>query len=170
MLIRFLGAAGEVTGSNYLLESENSRYLIDCGIFQGENEEKNEAPFDFSPSSIKAVILTHSHLDHSGRIPKLVKEGFKGKIFATLPTIELCEILWFDTVKLMREEVERINRKNQRAGRPPVKALYDEEDVEATLKLFEPVPYDEVVSLEDIKFRLRDSSHILGSASVEVWN
>ncbi|MGC8971798.1 MAG: MBL fold metallo-hydrolase RNA specificity domain-containing protein [bacterium] len=170
MLITFLGAAGEVTGSNYLLETENNKYLVDCGIFQGENEGKNEAQFDFSPSSIKAVLLTHAHLDHSGRIPKLVKEGFNGKIFATLPTIELCEILWFDTVKLMKEEVERINRKNQRAGRPPIRVLYDESDVEATLKLFEPVPYDEIVSLEDIRFRFRDSSHILGSASIEVWN
>lgn len=170
MLIRFLGAVGEVTGSNYLLETENNKYLVDCGIFQGENEKENEAPFDFSPSSIKAILLTHAHLDHSGRIPKLVREGFKGKIYATLPTIELCEILWFDTVKLMKEEAERINRKHQRAGKPPIEVLYTEEDVEASLKLFEPIPYDEIISLEDIKFRFRDSSHILGSSSIEVWN
>lgn len=170
MFLTFLGAAREVTGSSYLLETDENLYLVDCGIFQGKDEEKNDAPFDFSPPSIKAILLTHAHLDHSGRIPKLVKEGFKGKIYATLPTIELCEILWLDTVKLMKEEVERINRKNRRAGKPLIKALYDEKDVEASLKLFEPIPYDEVISLEDIKFRFRDSAHILGSASIEVWN
>jgi len=170
MLITFLGAAGEVTGSSYLVETDKNRYLVDCGIFQGEGEDENKAPFNFSPSDIKALLLTHAHLDHSGRIPKLVKEGFRGKIYATLPTIELCEILWFDTVKLMREEAERINRKNQRAGRSLIQPLYDEDDVKDTLKLFEPVPYDEVLSLEDIRFRFRDSSHILGSASIEVWD
>ncbi|MBC7319590.1 MBL fold metallo-hydrolase [bacterium] len=170
MLLTFLGAVREVTGSSYLLETESSLYLVDCGMFQGEGEAKNEAPFDFSPSSIKAILLTHAHLDHSGRIPKLVKDGFRGKVYATLPTIELCEILWLDTVKLMKEEAERINRKNRRAGKPLIKPLYDEKDVEISLKLFEPVPYDEVISLEDIKFRFRDSSHILGSASIEVWN
>ncbi|MCX7795044.1 MAG: MBL fold metallo-hydrolase [bacterium] len=170
MLLTFLGAVREVTGSNYLLETENGFYLVDCGIFQGKDEEKNDTPFEFPPSSIRAILLTHAHLDHSGRIPKLVKEGFRGKIYATLPTIELCEILWLDTVKLMKEETERINRKNKRSGKPLVKPLYDEGDVEASLKLFEPVPYDEVISLEDIRFRFRDSAHILGSASIEVWN
>ncbi|MGB9682171.1 MAG: MBL fold metallo-hydrolase RNA specificity domain-containing protein [bacterium] len=170
MFITFLGAAGEVTGSSYLLETDINKYLVDCGIFQGENEDENETPFSFSPSSIKAILLTHAHLDHSGRIPRLVKEGFKGKIYATLPSIELCEILWFDTAKLMREEVERINRKNQRAGRSLIEPLYNDDDVKNALKLFEPVPYDEILSLEDIRFRFRDSSHILGSASIEVWN
>lgn len=170
MFLTFLGAVREVTGSNYLLETDRNLYLVDCGIFQGKEERENEAPFDFPPSSIKAVLLTHAHLDHSGRIPKLVKEGFKGKIYATMPTIELCEILWLDTVKLMEEEVERINRKNRRAGKPLLKTLYDERDVEASLKLFEPVPYDEVISIEDIRFRFRDSAHILGSASIEIWN
>lgn len=170
MLLTFLGAVREVTGSSYLLETGSGLYLVDCGMFQGEGEAKNEAPFDFSPSSIKAIFLTHAHLDHSGRIPRLVKEGFKGKIYATLPTIELCEILWLDTVKLMKEEAERINRKNRRAGKPLIQPLYDEKDIEMSLELFEPVPYDEVISLEDIKFRFRDSSHILGSASIEVWN
>jgi metallo-beta-lactamase family protein len=170
MLITFLGATGEVTGSCYLLETDNKRYLVDCGIFQGKSEGENEATFDFPPSSIKAILLTHAHLDHSGRIPKLVKEGFKGEIYATLPTIELCEILWFDTAKLMKEEVERINRKNQRAGKPLIEPLYTEKEVELALKLFEPVPYDGVISLEDVRFRFRDSSHILGSSSIELWN
>ncbi len=112
MKITFYGAAGEVTGSCYLLEN-NFKYLVDCGIFQGKSERENESPFLFDPKEIKAVILTHAHLDHSGRIPKLVKEGFKGKIYATYPTIELCEILWLDTVKLMKEEVERMAEANR---------------------------------------------------------
>jgi metallo-beta-lactamase family protein len=166
--ITFLGAAGEVTGSCFLLEN-NKKYLVDCGIFQGKSENENEAPFPFDPKDISGVILTHAHLDHSGRIPKLVKEGFKGKIYATYPTIELCEILWLDTVKLMKEEVERINRKNLRSGKPLIEPLYTEKEVEMAMKLFEPVPYDEMLDLSDIKVRFRDSAHILGASSLELW-
>ncbi|ACK41773.1 MULTISPECIES: MBL fold metallo-hydrolase RNA specificity domain-containing protein [Dictyoglomus] len=169
MRITFYGAAGEVTGSCYLLEN-NFKYLVDCGIFQGRSEKENENPFLFDPTEIKAVILTHAHLDHSGRIPKLVKEGFKGRIYATYPTIELCEILWLDTVKLMKEETERINRKNLRSGKPLVEPLYTEKEVEMAMKLFEPVPYDEMVDLSDIKIRFRDSAHILGASSLELWS
>lgn len=170
MLLTFLGAAGEVTGSCYMLETDNSKYLIDCGIFQGRNEEENRSISGFLPSSISAILLTHAHLDHSGRIPMLVKSGFKGKIYATIPTIELCEVLWLDTVKLMREEAERINRKNKRAGKPLIEPLYTEREVEIALTLFEPVPYDSIISLDDIKFRFRDSAHILGSSSIELWD
>lgn len=169
MRITFYGAAGEVTGSCYFLEND-FKYLVDCGIFQGKAEKENENPFLFDPKEIKAVILTHAHLDHSGRIPKLVKEGFKGRIYATYPTIELCEILWLDTVKLMKEETERINRKNLRSGKPLVEPLYTEKEVEMAMKLFEPVPYDEVVDLSDIKIRFRDSAHILGASSLELWS
>jgi len=168
MKLTFLGATGEVTGSTYLLTNEK-KYLVDCGIFQGKSEKENEVPFPFDPSQISAVILTHAHLDHSGRIPKLVKEGFRGKIYATLPTIELCEVLWLDTVKLMKEEVERINRKNLRAGKPLIEPLYTEKEVEMAMTLFEPIPYDEIIDLKDIKFRFRDSAHILGAGSLEVW-
>lgn len=169
MKITFLGAAGEVTGSCFLIEN-SYKYLVDCGIFQGRSEKENESPFLFNPQEIKAVILTHAHLDHSGRIPKLVKEGFNGKIYATYPTIELCEILWLDTVKLMKEEVERINRKNLRSGKPLVEPLYTEKEVEKAMKLFEPVPYDEIVDLSDVKIRFRDSAHILGASSLELWS
>lgn len=170
MLITFLGAAGEVTGSCYMLDTDNGKYLVDCGMFQGRDEKEYNTSFPFSPSSISSIILTHAHLDHSGRIPKLVKDGFKGKIYATIPTIELCEILWLDTAKLMKEEVERVNRKNKRAGKSLVEPLFTEDDVKSALKLFEPVPYDNIISLEDIKFRFRDSSHILGSSSIEIWD
>lgn len=168
MKISFYGAAGEVTGSCFLVEN-SYKYLVDCGIFQGKSERENESPFPFNPQDVKAVILTHAHLDHSGRIPKLVKEGFNGKIYATYPTIELCEILWLDTVKLMKEEVDRINRKKLRSGKPLVEPLYTEREVERAMKLFEPVPYDEVIDLSDIKIRFRDSAHILGASSLELW-
>ncbi|HOL54436.1 MAG TPA: MBL fold metallo-hydrolase [bacterium] len=170
MLVTFLGAAGEVTGSCYLLETDRCKYLVDCGTFQGKDEERNNASFSFLPSSIESVILTHAHLDHSGRIPKLVKDGFRGKIYATIPTIELCEILWLDTVKLMREETERINRKNKRAGKSMTEPLYTDEDVQLALSLFEPVPYDSIINLKDIRVRFRDASHVLGSSSIEVWD
>jgi len=168
MRLSFYGAVEEVTGSCYLLENEK-KYLIDCGSFQGKSEKENEAPFLFNPAEIEAVILTHSHLDHSGRIPKLVKEGFKGKIYATFSTIELCEILWMDTVKLMKEEVERVNRKNLRSGKPLTEPIYTEKEVEIAMKLFEPVPYDEIIELPDLKVRFRDAGHILGASSLEVW-
>ncbi|MCX7845421.1 MAG: MBL fold metallo-hydrolase [Dictyoglomaceae bacterium] len=168
MKLSFFGAVGEVTGSNYLLENEK-KYLIDCGIFQGKSENENFNPFPFDPSQISAILLTHAHLDHSGRIPKLVKDGFKGKIYAVLPTIELSEVLWLDTVKLMKEEVERINRKNQRSGKPLIEPLYTEKEVEIAMKLFEPVPYDEIIDFKDINVRFRDSAHILGSSSLEIW-
>ncbi|HOP52623.1 MAG TPA: MBL fold metallo-hydrolase, partial [Synergistales bacterium] len=89
MRLRILGAAGEVTGSNYILETGTSRLMIDCGIFQGGNEDRNSEPLDFDPSTIDAVILTHAHLDHTGRVPLLVKMGFNGKVIATTPTVEL---------------------------------------------------------------------------------
>lgn len=168
MKLTFWGAVGEVTGSTYLLEKDR-KYLIDCGIFQGKSETENFNPFPFDPSQISAIFLTHAHLDHSGRIPKLIKDGFKGKIFSVLPTIELCEVLWMDTVKLMKEEVERINRKNQRSGKTLIEPLYTEKEVEIAMKLFEPVPYDEIIDLKDIKVRFRDSAHILGSSSLEIW-
>ena len=112
MRLKILGAAEEVTGSNYLLEVGGRRVLVDCGIFQGRDEDRrNREPFPFLPSSVDAVFLTHAHMDHSGRIPLLVKQGFKGKILATLPTTELCEVLWQDSAKLMKEEAEKLNRK-----------------------------------------------------------
>lgn len=134
MRLRILGAAEEVTGSNYLVEAGGRRILVDCGIFQGRDEERrNRDPFPFVPSGIDAVLLTHAHMDHSGRIPLLVKEGFKGKILATLPTTELCEVLWQDSAKLMKEEAEWRTKKNLRKGLEPVEPLYGLDDAQAAL-------------------------------------
>jgi len=134
MLLKFCGAAREVTGSNYLLEAAGHRILIDCGMHQGENEDANDDPFPYAANSIDAVLLTHAHIDHSGRIPKLVKEGFRGKIYATLPTIELTEILWDDSVRLMREDAEWQSAKNARRGLPSVEPIYGQEDADAAKK------------------------------------
>ncbi|MGC8777206.1 MAG: MBL fold metallo-hydrolase RNA specificity domain-containing protein, partial [Candidatus Caldatribacteriaceae bacterium] len=169
MQMSFFGAAREVTGSCYLLKTGKGAFLVDCGMFQGKEEEKTYQSFPFSPESIRFLLLTHAHLDHSGRIPLLFKQGFRGKVYATLPTIELCEILWLDTVKLMQEEVERLNRKNIRAGRPEVHPLFTEEDVAGVMSLFEPVAYDELFVQDDVEFVFRNSAHILGAATVEVW-
>ncbi|MBC7216631.1 MAG: MBL fold metallo-hydrolase [Candidatus Caldatribacterium sp.] len=169
MEITFFGAAREVTGSSYLLRGKDARFLVDCGMFQGGREERNAPPFPFPPRDIDFILLTHAHLDHSGRIPLLVKEGFRGKIFATLPTVELCRILWLDTVKLMREEVERENRRRRRSGKPEIAPLFGEEEVEEALSLFEPVGYDEVEEEKGVQFVFRDAAHILGAAALEVW-
>lgn len=169
MQITFLGAAREVTGSCYLLSTEKGNFLVDCGIFQGKREEQTYEPFPFSPQEIRFLLLTHAHLDHSGRIPLLVRQGFRGKIYATLPTVELCQVLWLDTVKLMQEEIERLNRKNRRAGRPEEHLLFTEEDVMKTMELFEPVGYDELLSQDGVEFVFRNAAHILGAATIEVW-
>lgn len=169
MLLKFCGAAKEVTGSNYLLEAGGHRFLVDCGMHQGEREDANDDPFPYAANSIDAVLLTHAHIDHSGRIPKLVKEGFRGKIYATLPTIELTEILWDDSVRLMREDAEWQSAKNARRGLPPAEPIYGQEEADAAKKLFAPVNYDSRLEiLPGVSVRFRDAGHILGSAILEI--
>ena len=169
--ITFLGAVGEVTGSSYLIESGRSRVLVDCGMHQGlDADRKNMEPFSFSPSELDAVILTHAHIDHSGRLPLLVRQGFKGDIWTTDPTIDLANILLRDTVRLMAEETEWKNRKNMRRGLKLTKPIYDEKDVEDTLKRFRYASYDDRVSVaDDVSVRFRDSGHIVGASIVELW-
>lgn len=164
MQLTFLGATREVTGSCYLLKTRDKNFLVDCGLIQGKGEERNYQPFSFSPGDIDFILLTHAHLDHSGRIPLLCRHGFRGKIYATPPTIELTHLLWLDTAKIMREEAERINRKNVRQGKPPIQPLFGEEEVEEAMNLFEPVSYDELVSEGEVEFVFRDSAHILGGS------
>jgi metallo-beta-lactamase family protein len=140
-------------------------------MFQGyDADARNEADFPFSPADIDAVVLTHAHIDHSGRLPLLVKRGFKGAIWATDPTIELVGVLLRDTAKLMAEEAEWRSRKNARRGLPAIKPIYDEKDVEDTLKRFSYLRYDEHTDVaEGANIRFRDSGHIAGSAMTEMW-
>lgn len=172
MKLTFCGAAGTVTGSCHLLETESMKILLDCGMSQGgsEAEEMNFEQFRFNPSEIDILILSHAHIDHSGRIPQLVKRGFKGKIITALPTFELCKIMLPDSAFIQESEAEWQNRKRQRAGKGAVEPLYTVKDAEASLKLFHPVEYNRVISLNsNITIRIKDAGHILGSGMVEMW-
>ena len=171
MKLRIFGAAGEVTGSNYMIDTKNYKVLVDCGFHQGQDEEKHEGePFAYNPSEIDALILTHAHIDHSGRIPLLVKQGFKGKIFCSYATSELVEILWNDSARIMEEDAQWKSRKNLRKGKPKVEPLYGIKEVENTVGLRSPLSYDEAVEIvPGLKVRLREAGHILGSSIVETW-
>ena len=151
------GRMGEVTGSCHLIECGQTRVLLDCGLFQGrpEVEALNAGPFPFDPAGIDRVILSHAHLDHSGLLPRLVREGFHGRIYATAPTRELAQALWMDAINV--QEVR---------GGPE---LYSADDVNATCRLMDPVAYGEICRLPGgLVLRLRDAGHILGSAIVEL--
>lgn len=172
MDIQFFGAAKMVTGSNYLLRTNKHNILIDCGMFQGshEMERMNSNPFPYDPKDIDYLILTHAHIDHSGRIPKLVKDGFRGKIICTKPTFELCEIMLMDSAKIQESDAQWDNKKRQRSGLTPVEPLYTMEDAEYSFKYFEPYLYDQRININDsITIRFKDAGHILGSSILELW-
>ncbi|MDF2547506.1 MAG: fold hydrolase [Anaerosolibacter sp.] len=172
MKINFLGAAKMVTGSNYLITTDTHKFLLDCGQFQGgkETEKLNILPFAFSPSEIDFLILSHAHIDHSGRIPKLVKEGFRGKIICTRATADLANILLKDSGHIHEMEAIWENRKRLRAGLDPVEPLYRVEDAENSFQYFDPILYDQKIDITDsISLRFQDAGHILGSSIVELW-
>ncbi|MCU0573311.1 MAG: MBL fold metallo-hydrolase [Syntrophobacteraceae bacterium] len=171
MRITCLGASRCVTGSCFLLDN-GRQYLIDCGLFQGgkKMEALNRKEWGFSPRQIAAVFLTHAHIDHCGRIPKLVKDGFRGKIFTTLPTAELVKILLLDSAHIQEMEAEWESRKNRRRGRPDVAPLYTVKEAEDCFPLLEPVAVDERVDLaSDLSVCFRNAGHILGSSILEIW-
>lgn len=172
MRITCLGAAGCVTGSCFLIDN-GKRYLVDCGLFQGGKtmEALNQQPWPFDPKEISALFLTHAHIDHSGRIPKLVKDGFKGKIYTTLPTAELCKILLLDSAHIQESEAEWQSRKSRRRGEPEVEPIYNQADAEACLPLFEVVSRDRILTVDpEVKVRFRNAGHILGSSILEFWS
>ncbi|MBR6253402.1 MAG: MBL fold metallo-hydrolase [Clostridia bacterium] len=172
MKITFLGATRTVTGSNMLIEVGNKKFLVDCGLYQGQDKEilLNTEDFLFSPSEIDFMILTHAHIDHSGRIPKLYKDGYRGPIYATKATVDLCSIMLPDSGYIQESEVEWLNRKRMREGKHPVDALYTAQDAIDSQVLFEKVNYDEEVQITpEIRVRFTDAGHMLGSAIVEVW-
>lgn len=172
MDIQFYGAVKMVTGSNYLIRTDKYKILIDCGMFQGNKsmEQLNYNQFPYDPKEIDFLLLTHAHIDHSGRIPKLVKEGFRGRIISTNPTYELSKIMLKDSAKIQESDVEWENRKRERSGQKPIKPLYTMEDADNSLKYFEPYFLDQRISInKDIQVRFRDAGHILGSAIIEIW-
>lgn len=172
MEIRFHGAAGEVTGSCHLVEVGDRRILLDCGLIQGDRraEERNRAPFPFDPKSIDAVVLSHAHIDHSGRIPFLIRSGFTGPIYTHHASKDLCRIMLKDSGYLAERDAEWENRKRQRKGLKPVQPLYTVSDAIDAMKRFRGLPYGKRTKiLPGITVRLLDAGHILGSAIVELW-
>lgn len=168
-----LGGAGTVTGSNYLIETTGGKkILVDCGLFQGgkEIEAYNRGDWGFDPTGIETLFLTHAHIDHSGRIPKLTKDGFQGRIITSPPTAQLCEIMLLDAAHIQEMDAEWQTRKNRRQAKGVVDPLYTVADAEASLRLFQPVERDQVVEIEPgMKARLRNAGHILGSSILELW-
>lgn len=172
MEIQFLGAAKVVTGSNILISTGKYKILLDCGLFQGSKdlEALNYEDFPFNPKDIDFLLLSHTHIDHSGRIPKLVKEGFKGKILCTKATKDLSEIMLVDSGHIQENDVEWENRKRKRAGKKPIQPLYTAEDAQNSLRYFESALYQQKITLnENISVRFRDAGHILGSSIIELW-
>ena len=172
MKIQFFGAATGVTGSCHLVTTEKHKILLDCGQFQGgkTREAMNYEPFPFDPAEIDYMILSHAHIDHCGRIPLLVKRGFKGDIYCTDATADLVEVMLKDSGYIHEKEAEWKNRKNERAGRPAVEPLYTFNDAVDSLKFIKPVLYDQLIELnEEMKFVFNDAGHILGSAITEIW-
>jgi len=170
--ITFLGAARTVTGSNILVETKDKKFIIDCGLYQGQDKEVllNTDEFMFNPSDIDFMLLTHAHIDHSGRIPKLYVDGYRGPIYATKATCDLCSIMLPDSGYIQESEVEWLNRKRKREGKHEVPPLYTYQDAIDSLVLFEKIAYGEVVQIaQDIKVRFNDAGHMLGSAVIEVW-
>ena len=170
MQLEFYGAAGEVTGSCHILTVGGRRLLLDCGMIQGgaSPEERNRAPFPFDAAQVEAVVLSHAHIDHCGRLPLLRKRGFRGPIYASAACRDLARILLADSATMAQRDAERENRKRQRAGgRHPVEPLYTLEDALDVLQQFRTVRYGQAVEvLPGVELVFRDAGHILGSASV----
>ncbi|WP_198371749.1 MBL fold metallo-hydrolase RNA specificity domain-containing protein [Roseomonas rosulenta] len=169
--VRACGAARTVTGLSLLFETSRARFLVDCGMFQGPKSLKalNWEPFPYRPGDIGAVLLTHAHIDHSGLLPRLVKEGFRGSIHATGPTVDLCAIMLPDSGHVQEMEVEMLNRRNRRRGRGEVEPIYTANDAVAALRAFRTVAMDRWVEpLPGVRARWWNAGHMLGSASVEL--
>lgn len=170
-ILKFCGATRTVTGSCLLLETASTRILVDCGLFQGPKTLKalNYGPFPFRPADIDAVLLTHAHIDHSGLLPKLVREGFTGRIYATRGTIDLCSYLLPDAGSIQESEVLTLNSRNVRRGRPEVEPIYTAADAVKSLTAFQPVDYEVWVGVgPGTRARFWNAGHLLGSASIEI--
>ena len=172
MKIAFHGAARTVTGSKHLLTLKNgNKYLLDCGMFQGLGTETDTLNRDwgFDPSSVNYLILSHAHIDHSGLIPKLVRDGFAGKIFSTFATKELTDVLLEDSAMIQQEDIKYANKKRIAEGNAYLQPLYDEENAREAMSLFEGVEYNQWVRIDEkVQFMYTDAGHIIGSAAVHL--
>ena len=171
MKLKFLGGARTVTGSCFYIECNDLRILVDCGMHQGEDaDELNRAVFEFQPEDIDYVFITHAHIDHSGMLPRVVKEGFQGRIITTSATRDLLEMMLYDSANIQENDAAWLTRKAVRAGKPAVLPLYTTEDVADVIPLFDIKPYDQIFHLgSGIKYRFLDAGHILGSGTLELW-
>ena len=172
MNITFLGATKTVTGSNFLLEGAGKKILVDCGLYQGKaaEERENYSDFAYNVQDIDFMLLTHAHIDHSGKIPKLYTEGYRNPVIATKATCDLCSIMLPDSGHIQEMENEWQNRKRVRKGLPELPPLYTAQDAIDCLEIFKPVKYDEIIELTpDIHVRYNDAGHMLGSSIIEVW-
>lgn len=172
MNITFLGAAKTVTGSNFLVEAAGKKFLVDCGMYQGKaaQEIENSEEFLFNPLEIDFMLLTHAHIDHSGRIPKLYNEGYRAPIYAHRATVDLCSIMLPDSGHIQETEVEWKNRKRIRAGLDPLPPLYTAEEAAKSMEVFKAVEYDKIIDVaENIQVRFNDAGHMLGSSIIEIW-
>lgn len=159
--VNFYGGAGTVTGANFLVESSDHKMLFDCGLMQGELSDKdvNRSPFPYNPKEIDSLFISHSHLDHIGLIPRLVKEGFRGKIYSTPPTKEISEVMLIDSMGVLSKEAKSLDK--------PL--IYEEADVNTAMALWEAVPIrDEIKISDDINIRMKDSGHVIGSVMFEI--
>jgi len=169
----FFGGANNVTGSQYLVEANNTRFLIDCGLYQERKlKHRNWEPFAISPSSLDAVLLTHAHIDHCGLLPRLVQEGFQGRIYCTTATSEITKIILLDSAHLQEEDAEfkkRRHKREKRKGPFPEIPLYTTDDAKSSFPLFSPVNYEETMLLGDgIKATFHDAGHVLGSSMIKI--
>jgi len=169
MEISFHGAAQTVTGSQHLLTVNGKRILLDCGLYQGKRDEarRRNREFPFAPAAIDAVVLSHGHIDHSGNIPNLVKQGFRGPVVCTTATADLCGAMLLDSGHIQEEDVEYVNRQRRKFGEPPVEPIYTQEDAAASLEFFEGIEYERPYPLfPGVTLVLYDAGHMLGSAIV----
>ena len=172
MKINFFGATKIGTGLKFFVEAAGKKFLVDCGLYQGkaELEEQNYREFDYNPAEIDFMLLTHAHIDHSGRIPKLYNDGFKGPIYAHKATCDLCQIMLPDSGHIQEMEAEWKNKKRIRKGQPTRGPLYTAEDALKCMEIFVPVKYDEIIQVsENIYVRFNDAGHMLGSSTIEIW-
>ena len=171
MKVKFLGAAGTVTGSCYLVQTGERRFAVDCGMHQGsaEIEKRNRDVSHYNPERVEFILVTHAHIDHSGLLPRMVREGFRGRIFATPPTRDLLEIMLEDSAHIQEMETEWQNRKRRRRGRETTEPLYAMEDAVKTIPLIQPVEYNQPFEpAEGVRVTFFDAGHILGSAFLEI--
>ncbi len=170
MTIQFCGAARQVTGTKHLITTQTGvKILLDCGLFQGIKTDELNQSFPFDPTEIDCLILSHAHIDHTGLVPRLVRKGFAGPIYATPATVDLCRIMLMDSARIQQSDLERTNERRNRRGEPDLETLYDEADVQKAISLMQPVNYDTTFSISPkVSFCYTDTSHILGSAAISL--